>query len=102
MNIITSALPDKLQDLIRAEKAKGELKSYEEFMDFVTNLTAASQYKTHDPPKPIGPSSAAAVKLLERNAATPADYTVEEWPQFLVTPEGSNFLDGKPTLTENC
>ena len=51
MNIVTSALPEKIQELIRAEKAKGELKTYEEFMSFVTTLTASSQYKRHDPPR---------------------------------------------------
>ena len=64
MNIVTNALPEELQKLIRSEKAKGELKTYDEFMTFVTTLTASSQYKKHDPPKPIAPSR--AIKLVEQ------------------------------------
>ena len=41
--------------------------SYAEFMRFVTTLAASNQYKKHDPPTPIAPSTSASVKLVEDN-----------------------------------
>ena len=88
-NMVYRALPESCQREIDNEVGKGELSSYEGLMDFVINMSRHARYKKQSAPKPLTANlvSEDPGSYPEASASKPI-YSVDEWVEWVQTPEG--------------
>ena len=79
--IVYKALPDEIQRAVDAEVAKGQIASYEEFIEFVKIIARSSRFKSLPAPKPL------SANLVTDEPEAP-NYSHEEWVCYLVSDEG--------------
>ena len=81
-DMVYRALPESCQKEIDNEVGKGELSSYEGFMDFVINMSRHARYKKQSAPKPLTANlvSEAPGSYLEADASQPI-YSVDDWAE---------------------
>ena len=70
-----------MKESIDAEVAKGQLQTYEDFIDLIKSISKSSKYKHMPPPKPL------SANLLLDEPSVP-NYTHEEWVAYIGTEEG--------------
>ena len=96
-NLVYRALPEAVQKDVDKEVAKGELVSYESFMDFIRNLSRSARYQKQAAPKPL------TANIIENNpgpmsstwqAESPSNniYSVDEWSEWLQGDEGQQAI----------
>ena len=91
-NMVYRALPESCQREVDNEVGKGELSSYESFMDFVINMSRHARYKKQSAPKPL---SANLISEEPGNHGVPSSepiYSMEEWSEWMQTQEGQSAL----------
>ena len=76
-NIIHRALPDEIQRDVDKEHAKGAIPAYEDFIDFVKNLSRSSKFQAAQAPKPL------TANLLQDETQRELEYSVEEWIAYI-------------------
>ena len=87
--IVYKSLPDEFQKFIDAEVAKGQLQSYEEFIDLIKKMSQHNRFKGMAAPKPLS-----ANMVIED--AEPPNYTHEEWVAYIDSNEGwSSYENGE-------
>ena len=79
--IVYKAMPGDVKESIDAEVAKGQLQTYEDFIDFIKSISKSSKYKHMPPPKPL------SANLVLDEPSVP-DYTHDEWVAYIGTEEG--------------
>ena len=81
-NMVYRALPESCQKEIDNEVGKGELSSYEGFMDFVINMSRHARYKKQLAPKPLSANLVTERPSAEWNQQpTEPVYSVSEWTE---------------------
>ena len=78
--IVYKAMPDDVQQSVDKEVAKGQLQTYEDFIEFLKSISKSSKYKHMPPPKPLSAN-------LVAKEPEPPDYTHEEWDAFIGSDE---------------
>ena len=79
--IVYKALPDEIQTAVDAEVAKGQIASYEEFIEFVKIIARSSRSKLLPAPKPL------SANLVTDEPEAP-NYSHDGWVCYLVSDEG--------------
>ena len=97
-NMVYRALPESCQKEIDNEVGKGELTSYEGFMDFVINMSRHARYKKQSAPKPLSanlvsesPSAVPHQPQVDQPQAEPI-YSVDEWVEWVQGAEGQQAI----------
>ena len=90
-NSIYRALPSPVHSQIDAEVSKGQLKTHDQFKEFIMNLSRHARYRKQVAPKPLS-----ANLVEEAQAPSPASesplYTVDEWVSWIQDTEGQAAL----------
>ena len=87
-NLVYRALPEAVQKDVDKEVAKGELFTYESFMDFIRNLFRSARYQKQAAPRPL------TANIVEDHpgpmtptwqSESPSDnvFSVDEWSEWL-------------------
>ena len=86
--MVCRALPESRQKEIDNEVGKGELSSYECFMDFVINMSRHARYKKQSAPKPLTANLVSQEPGSYREAAASQPiYSIDEWVEWVQAPE---------------
>ena len=79
--IVYKSLPDEFQKYVDAEVAKGQLQTYEEFIEFIKKMSQHNRFKSMPAPRPL--SANLVVETPE-----PPTYTHEDWVAYIHSDEG--------------
>ena len=86
-------LPESCQKEIDNEVGKGELTSYEGFMDFVIHMSRHARYKKQSAPKPLTANLVSEDQGRSSNSlGSEPIYSVDEWVEWAQAPEGQQAL----------
>ena len=97
-NVLYRALPLEIQKEVDSVSARSNssLEDYDNFIDFVVNLSGSWQYQRHALPKPLS-TNIVEEKPIAPSVEVPIDannaqYSFEEWSHNLRLRMGSNML----------
>ena len=86
-NLVYRALPEAVQKDVDKDVAKGELVSYESFIDFIRNLSRSARYQKQAAPKPL------TANIIENNPGPSNNvHSVDEWSEWLQRDEGQQAI----------
>ena len=78
-NIVYRALPDEIQRDVDKEPTKRAIPDYENFIEFIKNLSRSSRYHSTQPPKPL------TANLLQDEPQSEIEHSVKDWIAYIET-----------------